>query len=201
MPSLVQIESADRDLLASIAASMAEAVRRGGEWIACRPGCTNCCLGPFGITQLDALRLRAGLRNLESADPVRAEAVRSRAAQYVAVIAPSYPGDPASGALDDEDALPEAMDDVPCPALDPCTGRCDLYDARPIMCRTFGPVTRTGEESVAACELCYEGAADDEIASCAVDIDPEGLESRILSQLGDPELTIVAYALAAHVKK
>ena len=34
------------------------------------------------------------------------------------------------------------MDDVPCPALDPETGGCDLYAARPITCRTFGLTLR-----------------------------------------------------------
>jgi Fe-S-cluster containining protein len=104
----------------------------------------------------------------------------------------------ASGAPPDEEALPQSMDDVPCPALDPESGWCDLYDARPIMCRTFGPVTKTGEGSFAACELCYSGATDEQIAECAVEIDPEGRELELLEQLGaagENRLTLVAYAL------
>lgn len=199
MQALVQIQEADRQLLAGVARAMAEAARRSGEWLVCRPGCTQCCMGPFAITQLDALRLHKGLSALASADPLRAERVRRRAADYVAAITPHYPGDPHSGELWDEDKLPPAMDDLPCPALDPDTGRCDLYEARPITCRTFGPVTRAGEDTFAACELCYAGASEEEKIRCAVDVDPEGLEYELLAALGEQGitgLTIVAYALA-----
>ncbi|MFN3325961.1 MAG: YkgJ family cysteine cluster protein [Bryobacteraceae bacterium] len=198
MNGLVQIETADRALLASLARSMAEAVRRSGAWIVCRPGCTQCCIGPFGITQLDALRLRSGMSALASADPERAELVRARAAAYIAAITPEYPGDPRTGALHDEERLPESMDAEPCPALDPETGCCDLYEARPITCRAFGPVTKVGEDTFAACELCYEGATEEERIQCAVEVDPEGLECEILTRLdaaGLAGLTIVAYAL------
>jgi Fe-S-cluster containining protein len=197
---LIQIQAGDRQLLAAVAEAMAEAARRSGVWLACRPGCTHCCMGPFAITQLDALRLRAGLAALASADPSRAEGVRTRAANYVAAITAHYPGNPDTGELWDEDSLPPAMDDVPCPALDPDSGLCDLYETRPITCRTFGPVTRVGEDTFAACELCYTGASDEEKTSCAVDIDPEGLEYELLAALdeqGIRGLTIVAYALAA----
>ena len=115
MASLVQIRQADSDFITEIDATMAEAVRRGGEWVVCRPGCTECCIGPFAITQLDAIRLRAGLAALEKQDPSRAAAVRSRAAAYVAEIAPLYPGDPVSGELRDEDSLPASMDEMPPP--------------------------------------------------------------------------------------
>ena len=177
---------------------MAEAARRSGSWLVCRPGCTECCIGPFAITQLDALRLRDGLRALAAADPTRAAAVRARAAFYVSATAAIYPGDPLTGALKNEDSLPDAMDDLPCPALDPATGWCDLYSSRPITCRTFGPAVRAGAETPAACELCYSGATDQEILQCAVETDREGLEARILADLEQQGIageTIVAYAL------
>jgi Fe-S-cluster containining protein len=199
MPALVQIETGDRRLVAEIDAAMAEAARRSGAWLVCRPGCTQCCIGPFAITQLDALRLRAGLAALHSSEPARAGRVRARAAAYVAAIAPHYPGNNETGELYDEDRLPAFMDDVPCPALDPDTGQCDLYAARPITCRTFGPVSRVDQETLGACELCYTGATDEEIARCAVEIDQEGLESELLSALDAASasgMLIVAYALA-----
>ncbi len=42
---------------------------------------------------------------------------------------------------------------VPCPALDPATGHCDLYVHRPITCRTFGPPVRFADDirRAAAC--------------------------------------------------
>ncbi len=193
MKNLVQIEVADRRLLANIDEVLAETVRRSGEWLVCKPGCTQCCAGPFPVTQLDALRLRRGL---EALDAERAERLRQRAAAYVAAIAPEYPGDPATGELFDEEALPASMDDIPCPALDPETGLCDLYETRPVTCRTFGPATRVSEAGFGACELCYAGATDEEMARCAVEIDPDGIEAEILETHGLGGMTIVAYALA-----
>jgi len=144
---------------------MAEAVRTSGSWIACRIGCHECCLGPFPITQLDALRLRAGLAELETREAERAARVLSRARAAVECT------------LDEED------EDEPCPALDPDTGACDLYAARPLTCRTFGPAVREpGGDSVAVCELCFRGASDEEIAACAVEIDPS-LETELLQEL------------------
>ncbi|MEZ5401994.1 MAG: YkgJ family cysteine cluster protein [Bryobacteraceae bacterium] len=195
---LIQIQERDRALRASIAASMDQAVSlaaaRDPSWIACRPGCTECCMGPFAITWLDAWRLREGLEQLA---PERAAAVRARAAAYVTRIAAEYPGDAATGELEDEDALPEAADAWPCPALDPQSGLCELYEARPVMCRTFGPVTRSGPESFAACELCYAGASAEQMAACAVEIDPEGMETDLIDAVGREGTTIVAYALAS----
>jgi Fe-S-cluster containining protein len=128
--------------------AMAEAVRKSGSWLACRIGCHECCIGPFPITQLDALRLRAGLAGLETREPERAARVLRRARASV------------------------AGEDEPCPALDPDTGACDLYDARPITCRMFGPAVREpGGSALAVCELCYRGATDEQIAACAVEID------------------------------
>jgi Fe-S-cluster containining protein len=154
---------------------MAEAVRRGGAWIVCRPGCRECCNGPFSISQSDAARLREGLSRLDDA---AAQRVRLRAESYLAAIR-SY----------DSEGLPEDMDDVACPALDPATGTCDLYDARPITCRTFGPAVKTAGGAIATCELCFTGASEEQIAACAVEIGRGALE------LDSPETTLVAFAL------
>jgi Fe-S-cluster containining protein len=166
----------DEVLLQIVDAAMAEAARKSGPWLVCRPGCNDCCKGPFPITQLDARRLREGLAELESRDPQRAARVRQRARQ------------------------PVVTDDDPCPALDPSTGTCDLYAARPITCRIFGPPVRWGSGAVGVCELCFEGASDEEIAACAVAVDP-GMEGQLSNALerttGVRGETSVALALAA----
>ncbi len=193
------LPAGDARLIASISETMAEAARRSGPWLVCGPGCAQCCIGPFAITQLDALRLRAGLARLAETDPARAAAVLARARQYVECAAAAWPGNPANGELFHEDALPESMDEVACPVLDPATGVCDLYASRPITCRAFGPVTRVDNGALAACELCYEGASEEEMAACAVEIDPGGIECDLLAELADKGLsgmTIVAWALA-----
>ncbi len=185
----------DQDLVQIVDAAMVEAARRSGSWLACRPGCYQCCLGPFPITQLDRIRLREGLAALEARDRPRAGRVRQRAMAWVERARRMYPRDPLGSVLAIEDAFAEE----PCPALDPHTGTCDLYAARPITCRTFGPAVRLGAESVAVCELCYQGAVDSQIAACEVAVDPEGLEAELLQELealGMSGDTTVAFALA-----
>ena len=184
-------------------AALADTARRSGDWLVCRPGCTQCCIGVFSINQLDVLRLRQGLAELEVLAPERAARVRERAREAVAHLAPEFPGDHATGLLDDgelaEQRFAEFANDEPCPALDPETGNCELYESRPMTCRTFGPPVRS-EEGLGVCELCYHGASDAEIASCEMIPDPDDLESALLQQLerttGVRGETIVAFALA-----
>ena len=155
-------------------------------------------MGPFNISQLDARRLREGMRHLE---PERAARVRERARQSWSRIAADFPGDPATGLLDEGEEAKRRFetfaDDEPCPALDPQTGLCDLYAARPITCRTFGPPVRCGPDSLGACELCYQGASDAEIAACEVELDHGNLEAELLRDIEPSGETIVAFVLAA----
>jgi Fe-S-cluster containining protein len=139
---VMRISPRDGELIQIVDAAMAEAARKSGSWLVCRPGCSSCCLGPFEITPLDAVRLRQGLADLETSDPERAARVRTRAQSEVARIARLLDGD---------------NGDEPCPALDPEAGTCDLYAARPITCRTFGPPVRIGSESVGVCYRCRDG--------------------------------------------
>ena len=74
----------DGELVQIVDAALAEATRKAGAWLVCRPGCMECCIGPFAITQLDAVRLREGLAELERSQPERAAQVRRRAREYVA---------------------------------------------------------------------------------------------------------------------
>ncbi len=195
----------DRDPIQIVDAALAEASARSGAWLVCHPGCTECCIGPFAISQLDAQRLRRGLAELDVADPQRAGRVRERARDAVARLAADFPGDPATGLLTEDAASQERFedfaDDEPCPALDLTTGRCDLYSARPMTCRTFGPPVHCGSEAVGICELCFQGASDEEIADCEVEIDPDGLEvtlnAEIEKETGTQGQTIVAFVLAS----
>jgi Fe-S-cluster containining protein len=113
--------------------------------------------------------------------------------------------------------------DEPCPVLDPETGRCDLYAHRPLTCRAFGPPVRiepSAEECASqkharldhsaeskadaafgVCELCFQGATDEQIAACEMEVDPDGVESALLDEIasasGVKGRTIVAFALAS----
>ncbi|MGE5322869.1 MAG: YkgJ family cysteine cluster protein [Actinomycetota bacterium] len=199
------LPAGNRKLVQIVDAALADAARKSGEWLVCRPGCTQCCIGAFAISQLDAQRLRQGLRDLQASDPQRAARIRRRAQASVARLSSGFPGDPASGVLgEDEAALADFTnfaDDEPCPALDPQTGKCDLYSARPMTCRTFGPPVRSGPEGgLGVCELCYQGVTDEEIAACEMVPDPDELEPGLIREVekttGVKGETLVAFCLA-----
>ena len=194
--AILESVASDRELIQIVDAAMAEAARLSGAWVVCQPGCAECCRGPFPITQLDARRLRDGLAQLERRDPERAASVRRRSRESVARMA-DYPGDLTTGILDEDEEAEERFAALPdeeyCPALDPATLTCDLYEARPITCRIFGPAVRSGGDVLGVCELNYHGATDEQIAACQVQVDPDGLEDELLK--GRREQTIVAFAL------
>src|SRR5260370_3007893 len=93
----------DQALVQIVDWALADATRRSGHWLVCRPGCTQCCIGPFPINQLDAARLQQGLRDLEKQAPERAARIRERARESVARLSPEFPGDPATGLLHEGD--------------------------------------------------------------------------------------------------
>ncbi len=194
----------DSKLVQIIDAALADSARRSGEWLVCKPGCTQCCVGVFAIHQLDAARLREGLRQLSVSDPKRAWSVRERARKSVERLANDFPGDPATGLLDPSDEAEARFEDFAndetCAALDPRTGLCDLYHSRPMTCRVFGPPVRS-EQGLGVCELCYHGATEEDIAACEMSVDPEGLEAQLLEEFeqssGSRGRTLVAFALNA----
>jgi Fe-S-cluster containining protein len=200
----LSIKAKDQALIQIVDSALAEATRRSGSWLVCRPGCTQCCIGAFPINQLDALRLRRGLAKLKLRAPQRAESIRERARDAVARLSRDFPGDPVSGVLDEGDEAAERFsefaNDEPCPVLDPATGNCELYESRPMACRVFGPPVRC-EDGLGVCELCYQGASDEEIAACEMKPDPDDLESALLKALEDSTGTrgdtIIAFCLAS----
>ena len=162
-------------LIQIVEAAVADAYRRGGHHLVCKPGCFQCCIGVFPISHEDAARLRKGLAGLEQTDPARAQRIRTRAADSLAGLAALFPGDSTIGILNEDyessplfaDESEDAIgDNEPCPVLDPTTGTCDLYAHRPILCRTFGPPLRTAEDNLATCELCFIHATTEEITAC-----------------------------------
>lgn len=194
----------DQKLIQIVDAALVDVTQRSGKWLACRPGCTQCCVGAFSINQLDALRLRRGLTEMEKLEPARAARIRKRARESVARLSPEFPGDPESGVLDEgeeaEQRFADFANDEPCPVLDPETGYCELYESRPMTCRVFGPPVRS-EGGLGVCELCFQGASDKEIAACEMKPDPDDLEARLLAQLekdtGKRGNTIIAFSLAS----
>ncbi len=192
----------DRELVQIVNASLAEAARKAGERLACRPGCTECCRGVFSIDALDAQRLAAGMEQLRAAQPAVAAAIEARAREWIAAHAAAFPGDPQTGLLGATEAdqarfdeFAESAPDTFCPALDQATGQCTVYEWRPMICRLFGPPTRFEPGGpLGICVLCFKGASDEEIAACEMEV-PRSLHEQILGELSDGRETVVAYAL------
>ena len=161
------------DLIHIVDAALAEAAHKAGPWLVCRPGCAECCIGSFEISELDADRLRAGFAELEARDSVRAARIADRAKRFAQL-------------------AEEEADETACPALDPEAQTCELYESRPLPCRLFGPPVRGASGAVGICELCFEGASEEEIAACEMTVD-----AAALAQLEyDRDDTTVAEALA-----
>ena len=192
----------DSELIQIVDAALADAARKAGQWLVCRPGCTQCCVGAFAINALDTARLRSGFFALEQSDAQRAHRVKTRAQDYLRRVSGDFPGDAATGVMDEsEEARAQfesfANDEV-CPVLDPDTGTCDLYAFRPMTCRVFGPPVRNDDGSLGVCELCFHGASDEQVAACEMKPDPQGLEDKIVAEIsehGKRGHTIVAFAL------
>ncbi len=167
----------DQELIQIVNAALTDAFQKSSQWLACKPGCSQCCHGVFAINQLDAIRLRKGLAELEGQDPERAARIRRRALDTVARLSEDYPGDPVSGVLDET---------------------CELYEFRPVMCRTFGPALKS-DDDLGHCELCFVGATEEEVIAAEMRPDPDNLEAALLEDLqkttGECGETIIAFAL------
>jgi Fe-S-cluster containining protein len=201
----------DADLIQIATTALADSYARAGvgsgllpgEWMACKPGCHQCCIGVFPITTLDADRLRAALA---AADPAAAARIRQRSLEARARLTGNFPGNATTGELfthpGHEEAFDDFANDEPCPVLDPATGTCDLYAARPIPCRTFGPPMPNEEGSLAVCELCFVGAPETEVARCAVDAHFLDVETEAVAQQETHTtargLTLIAFALSCN---
>ncbi len=198
----ISLPAGDQVLVQIVDAALDDATRQSGPWLVCRPGCTQCCMGVFSISLLDAARLQQGLEQMQRTDPQRATAIRLRARTSLDRLSASFPGNAKTGILaEDEEAhaaFEDFANDEACPVLDPETGACDLYQQRPITCRAFGPPVRS-EEGLGVCELCFHGATDEEIAACEMEVDPDDLEATLLQEMQNRNSlrrTIIAFAVA-----
>lgn len=196
-------------LIQIVDTALASATLRSGPHLVCRPGCTQCCIGVFPIAHEDAARLREGLASLTQSDPEKSQRIQERVRESVTRLDPWFPGgrDPGDlatfGILSEDDQattlFEEFANDEPCPVLDPATGTCDLYEHRPILCRTFGPPGRTEEGNLATCELCYTHATNEQIAACELDPAIPALEQASNQAFNAAHQlhgeTLIAYAL------
>jgi Fe-S-cluster containining protein len=195
----MELPAGDRGLVQIVDAALADAARRAGEWLVCQVGCTQCCHGAFAINELDALRLREGIETLRRTEPNLAGEIQRRARGWIADHGSKFPGNSKAGVLgrssEELKRFEDFANDVACPALDPATGRCDVYAWRPMTCRVFGPPVRMGDgNALGHCELCFVGASKEVVAACEMAV-PNELEAGLVDEIGVGRETVVAYAL------
>lgn len=198
-----RIATLDRELTRTVDAALERARDVSGSWLTCGRGCSDCCIGPIPITALDGWRLRAGLDALAAEDPARAHEVRQRARAVVQQMWFDFPGDRDTGLLSDneaaEQAFAEKYHEVACPALDLAQGTCDLYSARPISCRTYGPAVCIDGDDLPPCYRCFVGARRRDLEAARVQIRIAARERAAFEALGVSHApggdTIVAFAL------
>ncbi|HEY9136916.1 MAG TPA: YkgJ family cysteine cluster protein [Terriglobus sp.] len=186
----------DKHLIQLMDAALADATRRSGPGLACRPGCSQCCHGVFAIGPLDTERLREGFR---LAEPAKQQRIRERVQQAVQQLSEDFPGDTTTGILYEDEASQEAFEDFAneavCPVLDPTTGTCDLYAHRPMTCRVFGPPVQTEEGGFGICELCFIDAPTEVITEAQLYLPDPAIEVELEEQTGVTGTTIIAFAL------
>jgi Fe-S-cluster containining protein len=198
----MHLPTRDAELVQIMDAALAEAAHRAGAFLACRIGCTQCCHGAFAINALDVARLRAGMTELRATNPALFSEIADRTHTWLREHGADFPGDRKTGVLgsspEDQARFEDFADDAACPALDPATGRCDVYAWRPMTCRVFGPPVRAmgdgGGEGLGHCELCFIGATPEQVAACEMSV-PHDLEAELLRETGADFETVVAFAL------
>jgi Fe-S-cluster containining protein len=138
------------ELTRKVDAFFARVADRHGEAMQCTTGCSDCCHVRLTITGVEAMAIRdhvAGWsierrRDLAATGPSdRRSAIAGR-------------GDGAAGTARD---LPR--EDLPreigrCAALDPA-GRCRIYEARPLVCRSHGVPVRLRQGALPVVQACH----------------------------------------------
>ena len=174
--------------------------------LACRAGCFGCCVGLFEISLPEAVLVRAGVARL--APEERVDVLR-RAALIAAESAQAFPGDAALGILDPDrteeadDAYFEVVADRACPMLELPSGRCRIYEERPITCRTYGFAwTKGGAVIHPPCGLNLPGAPVSRQLATGIDVaaldEAQEADEELAAGLGLPagSETTVAHAVA-----
>lgn len=116
----------------------------------CGAGCSLCCYGLFEIGSGDVPVIAEGLAQL----PVSRRKKIIRRAQEIV----EQSGHPnlRECAPEEKEAFFDRTQSVACPNLDE-TGRCMMYEHRPLVCRTFGLPLREGRRYIGdICELNFK---------------------------------------------
>lgn len=123
-------------LIAKVDAFAARVEAAQGRWLRCGAGCDGCCRLRRSAWAVEIDHLRTHIESLPPAR--RAELAARRTA-------------------------PEVVAGERCVMLDP-DGRCAVYAARPLICRTHGPAVRLPDGGLTWCGLNFEGLTPEAVA-------------------------------------
>ncbi|MCA9661596.1 MAG: YkgJ family cysteine cluster protein, partial [Myxococcales bacterium] len=151
MTAAPELRAALVQLRARVDAHFDAAVARTPEAYACREGCDRCCHQRFSVFEVEAAPMREALTALGRRDPALRARVRAQA------------GDPGH-----RDRCALLVD-----------GRCAVYSARPLICRSHGLPVAVDEEDgglrLDCCPLNFRGEGDDAVS-------PDGARRRFEPQ-------------------
>lgn len=130
----------------------------------CGRGCSLCCYGLFEIGSGDVPVIAEGLERLH---PARRKKIIRAALDIIA--ASAHPNLRECSPIEKEQFFDRAAS-VACPALSD-KGECMIYDARPLVCRTFGLPLRDHDRYIGdVCELNFTEASAETKMTAAWDL-------------------------------
>ncbi|HYH06713.1 MAG TPA: YkgJ family cysteine cluster protein [Thermoanaerobaculia bacterium] len=133
----------------------------------CGAGCSLCCYGLFEIGSGDVPVVAEGLAGLH---PARRKEIVKRA---LAIVESSAHPNLRECSPAEKEAFFDRTQATPCPNLDD-TGRCMIYEHRPLVCRTFGLPLREGRRYVGdICDLNFTQSTRKERMNAAWDLEWE----------------------------
>lgn len=123
-------------------------INKYGDKIKCRKGCSQCCSQIFRITQLDAEIIKDYLNKTSIGEKNQ---LLEKASDYIFKLRQE---------IQNENEYHKVIK-LPCPALDG-NGACMIYEARPVICRKFGPPVYDYKNpgNLFACELNFSNGEE-----------------------------------------
>lgn len=153
-----------RDILDRADAHFASVMQAQPQNLQCGAGCSLCCYGLFEIGSGDVPVIAEGLAALH---PQRRGKIIRRA---VAMMEASQHPNLRECSPEEKQAFYTRTESTPCPNLGE-NGLCEMYEHRPLVCRTFGLPLREGRKYVGdICELNFTASNRKEQMAAAWDL-------------------------------
>ena len=153
-----------RKILERADAHFASVMHTQPQNLQCGAGCSLCCYGLFEIGSGDVPLIAEGLEQLH---PSRRKKIIRKAMEIVE--ASNHPNLRECSPEEKEDFFDRTRSTA-CPSLDE-KGICQMYEHRPLVCRTFGLPLREGRKYLGdICELNFTGSTKQQRMTAAWDL-------------------------------